>query len=87
MPDKIIGNEVNVYLADYLKPRGIYLYASLAPQMEAYHKEGKQVMLIGVPGYILATNYPGATDGKVWSNLRGDFFATAEDLLAGRRTR
>lgn len=79
------GKRIDFRLTDYLKPRGIYPYDSLAPTMETFRENGYTVVLIAVAGFVYLVGHPG-NSARPWTN-NGQSYKTAADGLAVRNGR
>lgn len=75
---------VTFHLRDYLVPRGKYPYKDLAPEMERALATGKEVSLISVPGFLMASGHPSLIEqGCPWSDGTS-WYATAQDCIDKR---
>ena len=74
-----MADETRLHLRDYLVPGGKHSYAELAPLMEALADEGHTVLLVSVPGHLMAMNQ--RTGPYRWSDCNGTRYRTAADLL------
>ena len=78
--EKIIS--VEIQLRDYLQPNGRYPYESLAVKMDKMNRDGEKFHLLAVHGGLMGTNYPDDDTGYPFSNMNGELFRTAADLLS-----
>lgn len=72
---------IEIYLRDYLRPGGSRPYKQLPIDMEVALETGQNVVLISVPGFIIAHGSKEYETLPPWSDTDGNYYLSAEDCL------
>ncbi len=71
---EVSGKTATFRFKSYLGPYNLFPYNDLSKDLEAAHKEGFEVVLLSVPGFVMLSSFQGSK--KPWGKTVGFKFKT-----------